>query len=72
MKGCPTIGNSVFIGPGAKILGPIFVGDGACIGANALVIRNVPPGGLALAAPAEIRDASDEALRISRSKPVAN
>jgi len=71
MKGCPTIGNGVFIGPGAKILGPIFVGDGACIGANALVIRNVPPGGLALAAPAEIRPAGDETLRISRPKPVA-
>ena len=60
MKGCPTIGNGVFIGPGAKILGPISVGDGARIGANALVIKDVPPGALVLAAPAEIYPAAKE------------
>lgn len=52
--GCPTIGNGVSIGPGAKILGAVTIGDGARIGANALVIRNVPAGGRALAAPADI------------------
>lgn len=52
--GSPVIGNDVFIGPGARILGPVSVGDGARIGANALVIRDVPAGGRALATPAEI------------------
>ena len=52
--GCPVIGDHVFIGPGAKILGPIRIGDGARIGANALVISDVPAGGLALATPSEI------------------
>lgn len=37
----PTIGNNVIIGAGAKVLGPIFVGDGARIGANAVVLSDV-------------------------------
>ena len=52
--GCPEIGDRVFIGPGAIILGPVRIGDGARIGANALVISDVPPGALVLATPAEI------------------
>ncbi len=55
MKGyAPEIGNGVSVGPGAKILGRVKVGDGARIGANALVIKDVPPGALVLAAPSEI------------------
>ena len=38
----PTIGNNVLLGAGAKIIGPIVVGDGAKIGANALVVHDVP------------------------------
>jgi serine O-acetyltransferase len=53
--GSPTIGDQVFIGPGAKILGPVTIGDHAIIGANSLVISDVPAGGLVLAAPAEIQ-----------------
>jgi serine O-acetyltransferase len=52
--GCPTIGNEVFIGPGAKILGDVKIGDGACIGANALVISDVPAGARVFATPSEI------------------
>lgn len=55
--GCPVIGNGVSIGPGAKILGPVTIGDGARIGANALVITDVPAGGRAYAAPADVRPA---------------
>ena len=40
----PTIGNRVLLGAGAKVIGPITVGDGAKIGANALVIHDVPAG----------------------------
>jgi len=40
----PTLGNGVVVGAGAKILGPITVGDGALIGSNAVVVRDVPPG----------------------------
>jgi serine O-acetyltransferase len=41
--GCPTIGNNVYIGPGAKIIGRIHVGDHAAVGANAVVLKDVPP-----------------------------
>jgi serine O-acetyltransferase len=41
--GCPTIGNDVYIGPGAKIIGRIHIGDRAAIGANAVVVEDVPP-----------------------------
>lgn len=40
----PTLGNDVVVGAGAKILGPITVGDGARVGSNAVVVRDVPPG----------------------------
>jgi serine O-acetyltransferase len=40
----PTLGNNVTVGSGAKLLGPIFVGDGAKIGANTVVVEDVPPG----------------------------
>ena len=39
----PTIGNGVAIGAGAQVLGPILVGDGARIGANAVVTKDVAP-----------------------------
>jgi serine O-acetyltransferase len=39
----PTVGNNVFIGAGAKILGAVVIGDGARIGANAVVVKDVPP-----------------------------
>lgn len=44
VKRHPTVGNKVLIGTGAKILGPITIGEGAMIGANAVVIRDVPAG----------------------------
>lgn len=40
----PTLGNNVTVGSGAKLLGPIAVGDGAKIGANTVVVEDVPPG----------------------------
>ena len=39
----PTLGDSVTIGSGAKLLGPITVGDGARVGANTVVVEDVPP-----------------------------
>lgn len=51
--GCPVVGNDVFVGTGAVILGKVKVGDGARIGANSLVINNVPPGAFAVGVPAK-------------------
>ena len=52
----PTIGNNVIIGCGAKILGPISIGDGAKIGANSVVLKNVPKGKTAVGIPAVINN----------------
>ena len=41
-NGTPTIGNNVYIGPGAKLFGNITIGDNVAIGANAVVNGNVP------------------------------
>ncbi len=49
----PTIGNDVVISLGAAILGPIRVGDGARIGANAVVTRDVPAGATMVGIPAK-------------------
>lgn len=48
----PTIGDFVFIGTGAKILGPVVIGDNARIGANAVVLSDVPANHTAVGAPA--------------------
>lgn len=50
----PIIGDDVFIGAGAKILGAITIGDGARIGANAVVVHDVPAGATAVGIPARI------------------
>ncbi|MEQ8770536.1 MAG: serine O-acetyltransferase [Phycisphaerales bacterium] len=51
----PTLGVGVDIGAGAKLLGPIQVGDRAVIGANAVVLTDVPAGHLAVGVPATVR-----------------
>jgi serine O-acetyltransferase len=58
----PTLGKGVVIGAGAKVLGPILVGDGAKIGSNAVVVRDVPANATAVGVPARVL-ADDKALR---------
>jgi serine O-acetyltransferase len=48
----PVIGNNVDIGAGAKLLGPITIGDNTTIGANAVVLRDVPANSIAIGIPA--------------------
>lgn len=52
----PTLGKGVVIGAGAKILGPIMIGDGAKVGSNAVVVKDVPAGATAIGIPARILD----------------
>ncbi len=54
VKRHPTIGNRVLIGAGAKILGPIQLGDNCRIGANAVVTKNIPDGSIVVGPRAEI------------------
>jgi len=53
-RGSPVIGNRVDIGAGAKVLGAIRVGDDVAIGANAVVITDVPANSIAVGVPAHI------------------
>src|SRR5689334_17453426 len=55
----PSLGRGVVVGAGAKILGPVAVGDGAKIGSNAVVVRDVPPGATAVGIPARIVTAAE-------------
>ena len=50
----PRIGNNVYVGPGAKILGDVVVGECAVIGANAVVLYFIPPCSVAVGIPARI------------------
>jgi len=54
LSAAPILGNGVTVGAGAKILGRVRVGDGADIGANAVVLADVPERALAVGVPAQI------------------
>jgi serine O-acetyltransferase len=53
-RGAPVIGNRADIGAGAKVLGSISIGDDVAIGANAVVITDVPANSIAVGVPAKI------------------
>lgn len=50
----PTLGNDVVVGAGAKVLGPVTVGDGARVGSNAVVLKDVPEGATMVGIPARV------------------
>lgn len=50
----PILGNDVYVGAGAKIIGAVMIGDGARIGANAVVVRDIPRGATAVGIPARV------------------
>jgi serine O-acetyltransferase len=50
----PTVGNRAWIGPGAVVAGGFTVGDDASVGANSLVVRDIPPRGVVLGVPAKL------------------
>jgi len=60
VKRHPTVGNRVTIGAGAKVLGAITIGDDSRIGANAVVVKSVPPNSVVVGVPGQV---------IARSRP---
>ena len=56
----PTVGDRVIIGAGAKVLGPITIGHDSTIGANAVLVKPVPPGSVVVGVPGQV---------IGRSRP---
>ena len=63
----PTLGRNVVVGAGAKILGPILIGEGAKVGSNAVVVREVPDGATAVGIPARILVDEEEQRRESQA-----
>ncbi|MCE5267548.1 MAG: serine acetyltransferase [Planctomycetaceae bacterium] len=53
-RGTPQIGDNVYIGPGAKILGNVRIGDHAAIGANCVVTKDVPDYGVVVGVPGRV------------------
>ena len=49
----PTLGDNVIIGAGAKVLGPIYIGSNSKIGANSVVLKDVPEGATSVGIPAK-------------------
>ena len=64
----PTLAPGVVIGAGAKVLGPITIGEGAKVGSNAVVVRDVPPGATAVGIPARIVDAGRDEAREAKAE----
>ena len=56
----PTLGDGVVVGAGAKILGAIIIGEGSRVGANAVVVKSVPPNSIVVGVPGQV---------VARSKP---
>lgn len=52
----PTLGNNVVVGAGAKILGPITVGDNARVGSNSVVVKDVPSGATVVGIPGRVME----------------
>jgi serine O-acetyltransferase len=53
-KGSPIIGDNVYIGSGAKIIGAVIIGDNCRIGANTVVYKDLPPNSVAVQSPTRI------------------
>lgn len=64
----PTLGRGVVVGAGAKVLGPISVGDEARVGSNAVVVRDVPARATAVGIPARIVAGEREPARNEKAE----
>jgi len=53
-KGCPVIGDNVYIGPGAKVIGNVHVGNDVAIGANCVVTQDIPDNSVVVGVPGKV------------------
>lgn len=53
-KGAPQLGDNVYLGVGCKVLGAVTIGNDAKIGANAVVVKDIPEGAVAVGVPAKV------------------
>jgi len=68
-RGSPVIGDRVFLAAGSKILGRITIGDDAAVGANAVVTKDIPAGGVAVGIPAKVISTEGSAGYVNRLAP---
>lgn len=70
--GVPTIGDQVYLGPGAVVFGNIKVSDRAAVGANCVVTRDVPEGGVVVGVPGKVisTDGSDGYVNQTLESPL--
>jgi serine O-acetyltransferase len=73
-SGAPVIGNRVYLGAGCKIVGNVRIGDGAAIGANAVVVDDVPANGVVAGVPARLisHKGSGDFLQLEASNAVVH
>ncbi|WP_333606425.1 serine O-acetyltransferase [Arsukibacterium sp.] len=64
----PTLANGVVIGAGAKVLGPLTVGEQARVGSNAVVVKDVPPGATVIGIPGRVVAKADAAVSAQRQQ----
>lgn len=64
----PTLERGVVIGAGAKVLGPITLGERSKVGSNAVVVRDVPAGATAVGIPARIVEGEQAAVREEKAE----
>jgi serine O-acetyltransferase len=71
-NGCPVIEDDVVVGCGARILGPIRIGKGAYIGANAVVLSDVPAGAVVSGIPAKVHERRSHGESAESGEPKSN